>query len=65
VKSIGYKGTVAGYREFARRELLKAAFMGQTLTHDAAKIQRRLDRAAAQDRTRRILEQAKKGGDIA
>lgn len=61
MKSIGYRGTVAGYREFARRELLKAAFMGQTIARDAGRIQRALDRAAGQDRVRKVLGYTKGG----
>lgn len=58
---LGYTGTVAGYKQFGRPELLKAALMGQTFVRDANRIQRRLDRAAGQDRVRRVLSLAKGG----
>lgn len=58
---LSYSGTVAGYRQYARKELLKAAFMGQTIAQDAGRIQRALDRAAGQDRVRKVLGYTKGG----
>lgn len=55
MKAIVYKGTAGGYLEFGRKELLKAAFAGQSLAKDAARIQRRLDHAAAQDRAKQAI----------
>lgn len=60
--NLSYQGTVRGWRKYGRKELLRAAFLGQSLTEDAAKIQRALDKAAAQDRILRILTQARTGG---
>lgn len=62
MKGIVYKGTAGGYLEFGRKELLKAAFAGQSLANDANRIQRRLNKAAAQDRTKRIVTKFKRGG---
>ena len=61
MKEISYQGTVAGWRKYGRRELLKAAFMGQSLAKDASRIQHRLNRAAAQDRTKRIIRKMQGG----
>lgn len=58
---LSYQGTVAGYRKYARPQLLKAAFSGQTIARDAQRIQRMLDKAAGQDRVCRVL----KGGSVA
>jgi len=62
LKGIVYIGTVRGFKEFAHREILKAAFKGMTVARDAARIQRRLNRAAMQDKIRRILTQVQGGG---
>jgi|GEM_PF-5781656 len=58
---LSYVGTVEGYRRYGRRELLKAAFMGQTITHDASRIQRALDKAAGQDRLMQLRALARGG----
>lgn len=60
--AIVYKGTAGGYLEYGRKELLKAAFMGQSLAKDASRIQHRLNKAAAQDRTKRIITKLQRGG---
>ncbi len=61
-----YSGTASGYLEFARKELLKAALAGQTLTKDTRRIQHRLNRAAAQDRAKRVLHRVqRRGGGLA
>lgn len=62
MRGIVYKGTAGGYLEYGRKELLKAAFVGQSLTKDAGRIQRRLNRAAAQDRTKKVLTKIQRGG---
>lgn len=62
MKGIVYKGTAGGYLEFGRKELLKAAFAGQSLAKDASRIQHRLNKAAAQDRTKRIVTKFQRGG---
>ncbi len=62
---IAYRGTVAGFKEFAQRELLKAGFMGQSIAKDAGRIQHRLNKAAAQDRTKRVLTTFQRGGGVA
>lgn len=55
MNSICYAGTVGGWRAYGRKALLTAALSGMTLQHDAARVQRRLDKAAQQDRVRGIL----------
>lgn len=62
MKAIVYSGTVGGFKEFARKELFKAALAGQSLSKDAGRIQHRLDKAAAQDRTKRIITKLQRGG---
>lgn len=61
MRGIVYKGTAGGYLEFARKEMLKAGFMGQSIAKDAGRIQRRLNRAAAQDRTKKVLTKIQRG----
>ncbi len=61
MKSLSYNGTVAGWRQYGRKELLRAAFMGQSIARDSLRIQRELDRAAGQDRIARMLK-PKTGG---
>lgn len=62
MRGIVYKGTASGYLEFARKELLRAGFAGQSITKDASRIQHRLNRAMAQDRTRKVLTKFQRGG---
>lgn len=52
-----YKGTAGGYRQFAYDAMLKAGFAGLGLPQDAARIQCRLNRAMAQDRTKKNCNQ--------
>ena len=55
MNSICYAGTVAGWRDYGRKALLTAAFSGMMVAKDAARVQRRLDGAARQDRVRSII----------
>lgn len=58
---IGYAGTVSGYRRFARKELMRAAFMELSVSKDFRRIQRALDKAARQDKVRQLLTTAQGG----
>lgn len=55
MKSLSYSGTVAGWKKYGRKELLRAAFMGQSISRHSAGIQSALDKAAGQDRISRML----------
>lgn len=61
MKSLGYSGTVAGYRRFARRHVLRAAFRGLTVVEAAKSLQSHLDTARRQDKVCRAL----RGGSVA
>lgn len=56
MSAIRYEGTVGGFREFALREIRKAAMSGMSLREprDAKKLQRRLRRAMVRDLMRQI-----------
>lgn len=53
--TVGYTGTVAGYKRFGRKHVLRAAFRGQTVAQAAQTLQPRLDTAQRQSRVYRAL----------
>jgi hypothetical protein len=59
--TLGYTGTVGGYKRFGRKHILAQAFRGRKVVDAAKHLQQRLQAAQVQDRVCRALG----GGRIA